>query len=78
MLIFYTTAGCHLCEQAEQLLLYATAAKPLVRQTIDIAEHEDLVLRYGVRIPVLQRTDTGEELGWPFNAAELVSFLNHS
>jgi hypothetical protein len=30
---------------------------------------------YGLRIPVLRRTDTGAELDWPFDAGQVVQFL---
>ena len=36
---------------------------------VEIADDEELLERYGVRIPVLRRLDTGEELDWPFDVA---------
>lgn len=68
---FYTTAACHLCEQAEYVLATTPLASPVAVNVIDISESEDLVERYGMRIPVLQRSDTGVELNWPFAAAEV-------
>lgn len=44
-------------------------------QSIDIAEHDDLLESYGIRIPVLKREDTGNELGWPFDETTLEQFL---
>lgn len=70
-LLFYTTAGCHLCEQAQALL----AATDAEWTTVDIAMDAQLMERYGVRIPVLRRSD-GVELGWPFDAASLAAFLS--
>lgn len=67
----YGTEYCHLCETAETLLHEAGIAYTAV----DIAEDDKLLDRYGVRIPVLRRTDTGTELGWPFDAAALSGFL---
>ena len=72
MLILYSTVGCHLCEQA-QLLCAQTLGQPV--QEVDIADDEDLLDRYGVRIPVLQRQDNGAELGWPFDADAIIHFL---
>ena len=43
-------------------------------EEVDISESDDLVDRYGVRIPVLQHPD-GRELGWPFSSPELRTFL---
>lgn len=67
-LVLYATSGCHLCEQAAELIRGAVAV-PF--RTVEIADDENLIKRYGVRIPVLCRLDTGEELGWPFKAASV-------
>ncbi len=66
----YGTECCHLCEQAEGLLGAAGAAADYV----DIAGNPALLERYGMRIPVV-RLDSGDELGWPFDAAMLGAFL---
>ena len=73
------TAGCHLCEQAEELLLPISlqCGKPLT--LIDIADGDQaeiLVARYGLRIPVLR---CGErELDWPFDAMAATRFVNEA
>ncbi len=74
-LIFYTTSNCHLCELAEALLVNTPMPEPIPVDVVDIAQSEALVERYGTRIPVLHRQDTGEELGWPFTQAQLLTFL---
>ncbi|OEY65025.1 glutaredoxin family protein [Marinobacter sp. X15-166B] len=74
-LIFYTTAQCHLCELAEALLVHTPMPEPVPVEVVDIAQSEALVARYGTRIPVLRRNDTGAELDWPFDAAALHAFL---
>jgi len=71
-LALYATSGCHLCEQAATLLRAAVDA-PF--RLVEIADDDDLLERYGVRIPVLQRLDTGAELGWPFDAAAIERLL---
>lgn len=71
-LLLYTTSGCHLCEQAESLLRQQTG---LALRTVEIADDAELLERYGVRIPVLQRMDTGDELAWPFDAKEVEGLL---
>jgi hypothetical protein len=72
-LIFYSNPGCHLCEQAAELLQGRHQGYRL--KTVVIEGDLALVYRYGVRIPVLRRADTGEELDWPFDEAALSGFL---
>ncbi len=67
----YGTACCHLCEEAEAILKEAGISAAY----IDIAEDDALLDKYGTRIPVLKRVDTGAELGWPFDVAAVLSFL---
>lgn len=77
-LTLYTTAGCHLCEQAEAMFVYLQQnnehiANNFELQEIDIANSEALVEQFGIRIPVLALED--KELGWPFELEELLKFL---
>ena len=51
------------------------AGHHLLVELIDIAEQEAMVERYGLRIPVLRRCDTGAELDWPFDAATLSAWM---
>ena len=74
-LLFYTTAQCHLCELAEALLVSTPMPEPIPVDVVDIAQTEALVERYGTRIPVLRRNDTGAELDWPFTRDQLLTFL---
>lgn len=74
-ILFYTTAGCHLCEQAEVLLKSLGQPHDVNWQAVDIGEDEQLQQKYGIRIPVLRRTDTDRELGWPFDRNMLEEFL---
>ena len=48
---------------------------PIPVDVVDIAQSEALVERYGTRIPVLRRNDTGAELDWPFTRDQLLTFL---
>lgn len=43
-------------------------------QKIDIAQSEEMVEEYGVRIPVL-RVQSGEELEWPFDQGQVLNFI---
>jgi glutaredoxin len=67
----YGTAFCHLCEDAEAILREIG----IEATRIDITEDDELLEKYGIRIPVLKRVDTGVELGWPFDAEAVSRFL---
>jgi len=76
-LMLFGTSGCHLCEQAESiindcLLDYAE----LIIEAIDIAEQEQWQEQYAIRIPVLYHPETKQELGWPFDQADVKEFIN--
>ena len=67
----YTTSACHLCELAEALLHEAG----LSAESIEIANEDSLVSRYGIRIPVIKRLDTQAELDWPFTSQDVLLFM---
>lgn len=71
-LILFGTSGCHLCEQAEVIV---NACVPDGVDTVDIAEQEQWQERYAVRIPVLYDIETQQELGWPFDRADVDEFV---
>ena len=73
-LYLFSTAYCHLCDQAQQLLVNLEVESFTIIEIIDDAE---LLSLYGLRIPVLQRNDTKAELNWPFNADDIVIFLRN-
>ena len=71
----YSTLGCHLCEEAEAILLPLLAEAQasgieIEIEVIDIAE-ENLIDAYGTRIPVLRCVSTGVEFDWPFDAGQV-------
>ena len=70
----FGTLGCHLCELAEEVLM-PLVEHGLMVELVDIADSVGLFETYGLRIPVLRRVDTGEELEWPFESEQVVSFL---
>ncbi len=76
--IFYTTSGCHLCEVAETLLKPVISINELTLENIDIADSDTLVEQYGTRIPLIQLKGTEPVLGWPFDEASILQFLNQS
>lgn len=71
MLVLYVTRGCHLCDEAAALVRATAQAW----RSHEIGYDDELVARYGVRIPVLRRPDSSAELDWPFDAAALAAFL---
>ena len=73
---FFTTEGCHLCEQAEELLSALQPEHMFNLDVIDIAVQQELVEKYGLIIPVLLNTENKEELYWPFDADDIVSLLD--
>ena len=42
---------------------------------IDIVDEEHLVEEYGVHIPVLKRSDNGQQLFWPFTSEQIQTFI---
>jgi len=75
-LSFYTTEGCHLCDEAKALLQQLLAQQPerFQVEVIDIVESDVLVEQYGTRIPVVIREGVQQGLGWPFDYLELQCF----
>ena len=74
-LIFYTTEDCHLCEEAALLLEKLRTLRQINIETIDISANESLIHLYGIRIPVVKNTQSGKELGWPFEMRELLNLV---
>jgi len=73
----YGTPACHLCEQAGELLLLCVDRIPgnCLVEYRDIAGDDELLARYGTRIPVIAEAVTGTELGWPFDQNTLLAWL---
>jgi hypothetical protein len=74
----YTSAGCHLCEKAEELLQLLLGDSFGEVTLVEVSDSDDLVASYGLRIPVLAgKAADGEwlELAWPFDADEIAEFF---
>lgn len=77
-LILYGTAACHLCEEAEAVLHRVRWPVVVAVDVIDISDDEQLLQRYGTRIPVLALIDAAgvrQELDWPFDAQAVQGLL---
>lgn len=70
-ILLYSTWGCHLCEQAEDLLVKAGLNGQF--QVLDIIDDEQLLARFRTSIPVLAYDE--KLLYWPFDAAALAAWL---
>lgn len=70
--MLFGTLGCHLCEQAEAIV---NACIPGGVDYVDIAEQEQWQELYALRIPVLYHSETKQELGWPFDQADVEEFI---
>ena len=69
------TSGCHLCDVAERLVRRKAPELGFIVEKLDIASSDELVERYGISIPVL-RTESGNELFWPFDDEQVRSWFN--
>jgi len=70
----YSTDGCHLCEQALELI---HSLDPSLKITVlDIIDNPKWLEDFQIRIPVLERVSNKAHLDWPFDSQALVSFLN--
>lgn len=74
-LILYGTSGCHLCEQAAELLAYVLDETIYDIKEVDISESDSLLKQYGETIPVLKQVEGGAELFWPFDEEAIEHFL---
>lgn len=74
-LVLYTTSHCHLCEQALALLINLKEQYAINWLTKEISDDDDLIEKYGIRIPVIQRIDNQAELNWPFSENDIVMLI---
>lgn len=75
-LLLLGTAGCHLCEEAEEIIRECLPNDyQQVVETIDIAEQEHWQAQYAIRIPVLYHPATQKELAWRFDQADVERFI---
>ena len=73
-LILFQRDDCHLCDLALAVLAEANAPE---FDSVFVDDDAQLEARYGERVPVLRDEDSGEEIGWPFDAEAVTRFLAH-
>ncbi|WP_417580122.1 glutaredoxin family protein [Nitrincola sp.] len=73
-----TTQGCHLCDEAVEVLLQVLDADRFAVDLVDIAFDDELMERYANRIPVLVIPASGAELDWPFDTEQLRHFSHQA
>ncbi len=74
-LILFTTSGCHLCEEAEQMLYALQSSHDFSLVKTDIADSNELIELYGIRIPVVRNEAIQQEIGWPFQPEDITSLF---
>ncbi len=74
-LTLYTTLGCHLCEQAKGIIDNSQFAGAIELEQAEIADSDNLMERYGIRIPVVKVVGGEAELGWPFDLEQFDSWF---
>ncbi len=76
--VLYGTDGCHLCDEARDLLdlVLSSQGKSIDYSYIDIANDDQLMELYGETIPVIKAIQSLEQIGWPFDSTTLINFLN--
>ena len=70
--VLFERAGCHLCEEAALVLDEVLGMDGY--QRVDIDREDDLIVRYGFRVPVVSLGGV-DRLEAPMTAADLRSLL---
>lgn len=73
--VLYSTSHCHLCEQAEKLLINLQHEYEFQWEIIEISNDGDLIDQYGIRIPVIKCINTNAELNWPFTQNDIMKLI---
>jgi hypothetical protein len=84
-LLLYTTSACHICEDAKSMIWPLLPLMGYRLKEVEIADSDELLVRYGTRIPVVEREVSAAqlpegvavELQWPFTADQLIRFMDY-
>jgi glutaredoxin len=49
----YSRPGCHLCDEAREMILALRERVPFAFEEVDVSGDDELELAYGIRIPVV-------------------------
>ncbi|MDP3677948.1 MAG: glutaredoxin family protein [Methylotenera sp.] len=71
----YSTSHCHLCEQAESLLVTLSKQYDINWVLIEITDDAELLENYGHIIPVIKRLNNHREIAWPFTIGDIERFI---
>lgn len=76
-LLLLGTEGCHLCEEAQEIIFACMneIAPDFQIESIDIAEHPEWQPEFAIKIPVLLDPVSRHELDWPFDYGQAAHFL---
>ncbi len=73
MIVFYTTEGCSLCDQALDMMITTPQLSGNNLHAVDIAFDDELLEQYAEKIPVV--SVAGITLLWPFTVQEIVNLI---
>lgn len=76
--ILYGTSGCHLCDEAETMIITAIKSDAVIYIKKDIVEDNNLLQKYALTIPVFKCVTTQQELNWPFTDETIRRFIDVS
>ncbi|NOS95071.1 MAG: glutaredoxin family protein [Methylotenera sp.] len=71
----YSTSHCHLCEQAESLLVTLSNQYDISWMLVEITDNAELLESYEIKIPVLKRLSDQSEIVWPFTIVDIEQFI---
>lgn len=74
----YGTLGCHLCEQAEQIVEALSRDFAINLEQVDIADDPAWLDAFAEQIPVLENLNNGQRVSWPFDPHILSDWLTDS
>ena len=71
------TSGCHLCEEAEEVIAACLLdSNKVTIEKLDIAEQEQYQAGFALFIPVLYHQESLKRLNWPFCAEQIGDFIS--
>ena len=71
LLKFYTKEACHLCDVAFEIVMRAAKKIKFSIETVDITQSDDLMMKYGIEIPVIE-IDGNLEFKYKINEKDLL------